>query len=93
VSQFAIGVPLGFQQLSTALSAAVGLTVPTGARGALIVVETANVRWRDDGTNPTSAIGMLLVAAGDPFYYSGNLSALKFIAASGSPVMDVSYYG
>ena len=43
---------LGYQQI-TSLSSATGLTVPQGATLALIVPETQNVRWRDDGTNPT----------------------------------------
>jgi hypothetical protein len=28
----------------------------------------------------------------DPFEYWGTLSAIQFIAISGSPVLDVSYY-
>ena len=85
-------VPLGFQQLdATALSAAVGLTVPPGANYALLIAETAGVRWRDDGTAPTSSVGML-IAQDATLEYSGNLSMIKFIAASGSPLLNVSYY-
>lgn len=83
---------LGFQQLSS-LSSAAKLTVPADANFALIRVETANVRWRDDGTAPTTTVGMPLNST-DTFMleYSGNLSAIQFIAVSGSPVVDVAYY-
>lgn len=82
--------PLGFVQLN--ISTATGLgTIPNGASMALIVCETANVRWRDDGIAPTSSVGMLF-SAGQEFQYSGNLQGIQFIAVSGSPVLDVSFY-
>ena len=83
--------PLGYVQLSS-LSSATGLgAIPAGAIMCLIACENANVRWRDDGTNPTSSVGMLF-SAGQEFQYSGNLAAIKFIAVSGSPVLDVTFY-
>jgi hypothetical protein len=81
--------PLGYQQIT--VSALSSLTVPTGATVAYISVETAAVRYRDDGTNPTSAVGMP-VSVGQQLVYSGNLAAIKFIAQTGTPVLDVSYY-
>lgn len=83
-------VPLGFQQI--ALAGATGLTVPDGANFAVIRVETANARWRDDGVAPTTSVGVIMTSTDQPFEYSGTLSALQFIAVSGSPVLDVSYY-
>jgi hypothetical protein len=87
-------VPLGYQQiLATTLAAATPLAVPAGAQVAVIRSETANVRWRDDGTAPTSGIGMPLNSTDTvPFEYWGTLSAIQFIAVSGSPILDVSYY-
>jgi hypothetical protein len=82
--------PLGYQQI-TSLASAANLTPPTGTTAALITVETASVRWRDDGAAPTASIGMLL-SAGQSFTYYGNLAAIQFIAQSGSPVVNVSYY-
>lgn len=82
--------PLGYVQL-TSLTSAIGLTPPAAADAAMITVEVASVRWRDDGTAPTAAIGMLLTA-GQTFTYYGNLSAIQFIAVSGSPTVNVSYY-
>ncbi|HEY0120650.1 MAG TPA: hypothetical protein VGC14_02625 [Rhizobium sp.] len=82
---------LGYEQIAD-LSASVGLTVPTGANIAVIVAETADVRWRDDGVAPTDAIGMPLSSSGPALEYSGPLANIQFIAASGSPVLNVSYY-
>lgn len=88
-------IALGYQQLSS-LSSAAALTVPAGATIAEICVETASVRYRDDGTNPTTSVGMLVAPASSTipscFQYGGPLAAIKFIAVSGSPVIDVSYY-
>ena len=83
--------PLGYEQI-TSLTAAAGLTVPTGAALAIIRASTAAVRWRDDGVAPTTSVGMPMATTDAPFEYSGNLSAIKFIAETGSPVLDVSYY-
>lgn len=84
--------PCGYQQIAAAtLAAATALTVPAGADYAVIVSATSTVSWRDDGVEPTAAIGMP-VAAGVPFAYEGDLSAIKFILITGSPVLHVSYY-
>lgn len=46
----------GYQGLSVT-AAVVGLTIPDGAKGAFIVVQTAAVCYRDDGTAPVAAAG------------------------------------
>lgn len=85
-------VPLGFQQLTNVTNAAaVSLTPPAGALVARIVPDGA-IRWRDDGTAPTAAVGMP-VTADDEFEYSGNLAAIKFIAQSATTNVNVSHYG
>lgn len=82
--------PKGYQQI-TSLAAAAALTIPAGARVAIIECETQNVRWRDDGTDPTATVGMIL-ETGDEFLYSGKLSKLKFIEAAASGKLNVSFY-
>lgn len=87
--------PVGYQQITT-LSAAVGLTLPTSAegkkvRGCWLQAETQNVRWRDDGTDPVAGVGMILIAGQEPFFYSGKLSAIKFIEAAASAKLNVWY--
>jgi hypothetical protein len=84
-------VPMGYQQL-TSLATATGLTVPAGATCVLLEAEAQIIRFRDDGTAPTATIGMQLAVAGPPFAYCGTLTALQFIQASASGILNVLYY-
>ena len=81
---------LGYQQI-TSLSSSTALTVPAGATLALIVPETQNVRWRDDGVAPTASVGML-VPANSSMSYDGDLKAIRFIAATSGAILNISYY-
>lgn len=81
---------LGYQQI-TSLSSATGLTIPQGTTLALIVPETQNVRWRDDGTNPTASVGMPIFV-GSSLSYDGDLNRIKFIESTASAVLNISYY-
>lgn len=87
-------IPRGYERV-TNVSAAVGITRDTDdkkrATLALIKAETQSVRWRDDGSNPTAAIGMLL-DVGDEFWYSGDLAAIKFIETAASASLHISLY-
>lgn len=83
-------VCLGYQQI-TGLSTAKALTVPVGATMALVAPDTQNVRWRDDGTNPTASVGMPLVV-GTTLNYDGDLNRIRFIETTASAVLNVSYY-
>lgn len=83
--------PKGYQQI-TDLASAASLTVPTGATVALIQAETQSIRWRDDGTSPTTTVGMVL-AAGESVFYTGNLATFKAIEVTASAKLNVSYYG
>jgi len=83
--------PRGFEKIAD-LSSAEGLNVPEKAQFALISPEGADVRWRDDGTDPTASVGMPL-ADGATVWYIGNLDAVKFIEQAASAVLNVSYYG
>lgn len=81
---------LGYQQI-TDLLAADSLTVPAGAKIAVINPEDQQVRWRDDGTSPTATVGMV-IPAGDYYIYTGNLAAIEFIQETASAKLNVSYY-
>ena len=82
--------PLGYEQI-TGLSSVQPLTVPTGARLAVICVESQTIRWRDDGVDPTSSVGMPLPTSGY-FIYNGNLAAFRAIETAASAVLNVEYY-
>lgn len=82
---------LGYVQV-TSLAAAAGLgTVPTGATYAIIQAEAQGVRWRDDGIDPTSTVGMT-IAAGAELRYDGNLRGIRFIEVAASAKLNVSFY-
>ena len=83
-------VCLGYQQI-TSLSASTALTVPSGATLALIVPETQNVRWRDDGTAPTASVGMPIFV-GASLSYDGDLNRIRFIEETASAKLNISYY-
>lgn len=83
-------VCLGYQQI-TSLSSATGLTIPQGTTLALIVPETQNVRWRDDGTNPTASVGMPIFV-GASLSYDGDLNRIKFIESTSGAVLNIAYY-
>lgn len=86
--------PAGAYQQLTVSTTSTALTVPAGARIALITLEATNgARWRDDGTAPTAAIGMPIAGGAGPVLFQGNLSALRFIrSGAADAVLNVSYY-
>lgn len=83
---------LGYQQI-TSLSAATTLTIPAGAAAAMIRCETQSVRWRDDGSDPTASVGMLMTASDAVLWYTGQLARLKFIEVTASAKLNVVYFG
>ena len=90
-------VCLGYQQITPNTST--GLTVPALAPDGLqqeptfIVVtpEIQNVRWRDDGTDPTSSVGMPIYV-GTSLLYDGDLTKIRFINTVAGGKVNVSYY-
>lgn len=83
----------GYEQIvSATLASSVGLaSIPTGASWCTIQCEAVDVRWRDDGTAPTSTVGSIL-AAGSVLPYYGELSRLQFIRTAAGSILNVSYY-
>jgi len=85
-----IYVSAGPSQMGVPVATITSLAVPPGATIAQMCVEGGTARYRDDGTAPTASLG--IPAGAGCFAYAGQLSALQFIAQSGSPTIDVSYY-
>ena len=93
-NQFLQSSPKGYQQL-TVSTTAVGLTLPTGAQRAVIHIEAQPIRYRDDGTDPTSTVGVL-VKADVSFELNSLLSLRQFKAIRSGSVdatVNVVYYG
>lgn len=96
-----LGNSLGYCQLAitTAAKALSACTngVPNGANYAVVCNEGSDaVRWRDDGTNPTGAIGQILGAgtatAPTCAGFVNSFSTLVWIAESGTATLDISFY-
>ena len=83
--------PLGYQALAP--TTATSLTVPKGAKHALITAEVQAVRFTDDGTTPTLAIGLLLKVTDPPLFYAGDLHAVRVMNAVAGGLVKVLYYG
>lgn len=66
-------------------------SVPAGATVAFMSIEGASVRMRDDGTNPTSSVGVLFLIGG-PWPYQGPLAATQFIQTGATATINVCFY-
>jgi len=85
----AIIEPSGYRKV-TSLSSAKGVLIGEG-RVALIQAINQNVRYRDDGVDPTANTGMVLFA-GQSIWYTGDLRAIRFIEeAVGAEVNILTY--
>lgn len=82
---------LGYQQVIGA-AGATALTVPPGSQFCIITPEAQAIRWRDDGTNPTAAIGYPL-AVGNELVYTGNLATFRMIEQVAGTTVNICYYG
>ncbi|MGQ0668558.1 MAG: hypothetical protein ACT4PO_02605 [Actinomycetota bacterium] len=85
--------PKGYENI-TGLSVVKGVTLTGAAAGTrylLLKTETQPVRWRDDGTDPTAALG-ILIDVGDEFWYTGDPSAIKFIETAVSASLHVAKF-
>jgi hypothetical protein len=84
--------PMGYQQITDLISAT-GLTVPAGATAAVVVATGQDVRWRDDGTNPSATVGMPLAAGVERFFpITKGLASLRFIEQTAGAVLNISSY-
>lgn len=85
-----IALPGGYEQLTGA--GVLSLTPPAGADKALIQVEGADVRMKDNGENPTALLGVRLKTTDPPFIYESDLANIKFIEVAASTEINVLYY-
>lgn len=84
---------LGYQQITvTAVSSIVQRANVTAAYY-IIKVEAQAVRWRDDGTDPTTTVGMPLAVGETLKYDSKSINNLRFIAQTAGGIINVTAYG
>jgi hypothetical protein len=89
----AAGFGRGFSFENLAVSgSAVGLTVPNGAVSALISVDNVEVRYRIDGSNPTTTVGHKLPLDTFMEIYRADLDYIKFISTGAATNVFVTYY-
>lgn len=85
--------PRGYQQL-TVSSTAVALTLPAGPlKVAIIQVEDNSIRYRDDGTDPTAAVGTLINANVPIIVCGPAIAGFKAIRVTADAKLSISYYG
>jgi len=82
--------PLGYQQ-NNLLNTVQGLSPPPNSRVCIIQAATQNIRWRDDGIDPTANSGMIL-AAGRDMLYTGDLAKIRFIEEAASSELNIAFY-
>jgi hypothetical protein len=95
-------VPLGYAQSATvdastlisSLSFAGGSPgIPPGTQLLMITPQTQAIRWRDDGTAPTAAIGYPLAVGAELRYTGANLASLRVISQVAGAIVNVVAYG
>lgn len=102
-SPFQAEKPLGYGQFaaasidaSTLLSTiTVGgvVGIPEGTSLVLIVPEAQAIRWRDDGTAPTTAVGQPLAVGAELRYTARGLKNLRVIGQAANAVLNCTFYG
>ena len=89
--------PLGHAQITnltaSTLVSSVSGGIPVGTSLILIQPQTQAVRWRDDGTAPTAAIGYPLSVGAELRYTAANAAALRFIEQTPSATINIAFYG
>jgi hypothetical protein len=85
------GHAVSFESL-TVSSTAVGLTVPSNVHSAFVSTDGETVRFRMDGSNPTSTVGHKLPLDTFIEFYRDDLAHVRFIATGSDATLFVTYY-
>jgi len=85
---------LGYQQFAAgSIDTAQSLTIPAGTAVIIMEPEAQVVRFRDDGTDPTTTVGMPMQVAESYIYTAGSSSRIQVISAVAGGILNVLYYG
>lgn len=86
---------IGYTQVAAASTvAAFNLTIPTTSLRptmARIQAEAQDLRYRDDGTDPTATVGMV-IKAGTSLDYDGDLINIRLINGTAGAICNYSLY-
>lgn len=69
-----------------------GANIPDGSNMILLQAEDQDIRWRDDGTDPTATVGNLIAAGAIIEYNAMPLKNLKIIAATAGAILNANFY-
>lgn len=83
--------PIGFEQITSLSSAVAPASIPVGTRMMFIQAEGQDVRWRDDGTDPTASVGMQITSE-SILLYTGFFHKIKFIEETAGAKLNITYY-
>ena len=90
-------IPLGYGQITSLAGpktlASVTGGIPSDTVFVILQAETQNIRWRDDGTDPTPSTGMRLLTTEHPYDFHGDVPAISFIAETAGAILNVTFYG
>lgn len=75
------------------LASLVGGSIPAGTTRVKISVEAQAIRWRDDGTMPTAAIGMPQAVGTTLDYQERDLANLRFFGQALGAILNITFYG
>lgn len=84
---------LGYQQIGLAADTVSAAPVPPpGTSVALMKIEGAPVRYRDDGVDPTQSVGMPL-SIGESIVYDAVMLDMRLIGQQAGAIVNIAYYG
>ncbi len=84
--------PKGYVQVALSSSSVQQISPPQGASLALVKIEGAGIRYRDDGVDPSASVGMPL-AIGESLIYDAVMNSVKVIGQSDGAICNVAFYG
>lgn len=67
--------------------------IPPGTQLLLIIPEAQAIRWRDDGTAPTAAVGQPLAVGAELRYTAQGFANLRVIGQAANAVLNITAYG
>lgn len=87
------GQVLSSETLTPGTGSAVALTVPAGAKSVVITVGANAVRYRSDGTDPTTSVGHFIAANGNIEVFGNEMNDIRLISTSSTSACFITYYG